>query len=296
MKKIFVTGSNGFVGKALIPFLKNKDFEVVAATRDLYGDFSNQENWEKFLSGVDGVVHLAARVHIMNEYSANPDVEFQKMNVEATLNLALACKKMGVKRFVYLSSVKVNGEATENVPYKASDIPAPQDAYGRSKARAEEELLKLHELGGFEIVVIRPPLIYGPGVKANFKSLMSLIEKGYPLPFGKIRNKRSLVSVLNLCDFIALTLVHPKAAGEIYLVKDSQDYSLKEIIVEIAKALNKPTRLVSIPASLMKIILFILGKKNYSERLFGNLHLDISKNREQLDWIPPYTFQETFKK
>lgn len=295
--KIFITGSNGFVGKALTPYLKNKkQYEVVAATRDLYGDFSNQNNWKQFLSGIDAIVHLAARVHVMNEVASNPDLEFQRMNVEATIRLASDAKSVGVKRFVFLSSVKVNGEETKEIPFKADDLPNPEDAYGRSKALAEKELMKLHEPGVFEVVIIRPPLIYGIGVKANFQKLMKMVFQDVPLPFGLVKNKRSLCSVLNLCDLIATVIEHPKASGEIFLVSDAKDYSLRTMIEEIAKTKGKTPHLIPVPVTMMTIGLKLLGKKSFADRMFGNLHVDISKNKELLGWIPPYDFQETFKK
>lgn len=294
--KIFVTGANGFVGKILVPYLKANNHEVIAATRDLYGDFSNQVNWENFLQNIDAIVHLAARVHIMNDTATNPDVEFQKMNVEATLRLAMAAKKIGVKRFVFLSSIKVNGEQTHLHPFSASDTPQPEDAYGRSKHNAEVELMKLHTPGIFEVVIIRPPLIYGPGVKANFQNLIRVVARDVPLPFGLVNNKRSLVSVLNLVDLIQTCIIHPNASGEIFLVKDKEDYSLKTIIEEIAKTMNKTPHLLPVPVSLMNFGLKILGKKSFSNRLLGNLHVDITKNKELLSWEPRYSFQETFKK
>lgn len=292
--KIFVTGANGFVGKALVPYLKMHDHEAIAATRDLYGDFSNQNSWEKFLENIDSIIHLAARVHIMNDTATNPDIEFQKMNVEATLRLALAAKKMGVKRFVFLSSIKVNGEETNDSPFTADDLPRPLDAYGRSKHQAEIELMKLHEPGVFEVVIIRPPLIYGPGVKANFQNLMRIVARDVPLPFGLVNNKRSLVSVLNLADLILTCLTHPKASGEIFLVSDRDNYSLKTMIQEIATSMKKTPHLLPVPVSLMNFGFKLIGKKSFADRLLGNLHVDISKNKELLNWEPPFTFQETF--
>lgn len=294
MSKVFITGGNGFVGKSLVPYLRERNAEVVEGTRELYGDFSEQKNWQSFLDKVDIVVHLAARVHVMNETEENPDILFNKMNVDASLSLARASKASGVKRFIYLSSIKVNGEQTFNHAFTAADVPNPEDAYGRSKALAEKELLNLHEPGVFEVVIIRPPLIYGPGVKANFEKLMIFVHRDLPLPFGLVKNKRSLVSVLNLCDLIFVTLTHQKAAGEIFLVKDSVDYSLRELIVEIAKIKNKTPHLLPVPVSCLSFVLRLLGKKSVGDRIFGNLHVDITKNKELLDWTPPYIFKETF--
>lgn len=293
--KLFITGSNGFVGSSLVNYLKNYEHQVIAANRSLYGDFSNQENWKQFLKDIDVIIHLAARVHVMNETSTNPDSEFQKMNVDSTLRLANDAKAVGVKRFIFLSSIKVNGEKTFDKPFSANDNPAPEDAYGKSKAMAEKELLKLHEPGVFEIVIIRPPLIYGLGVKANFQKLMSLVFRDVPLPFGCVKNQRSLCSVLNLSDLIATVLVHPKASGEIFLVRDFQDYSLKTMIEEIAKLKGKTPHLLPIPVTMMNFGLTLLGKKSFAERMFGNLQVDITKNKELLNWTPPFSFQDTFK-
>lgn len=295
MTKIFITGSTGFVGTHLINELKTRNIPFVAGNRSLYGDLVTQKNWAQILEGCDSIVHLAARVHVMEESSTDPLFEFRKMNVEATINLALAAKKIGVKRFVFISSVKVNGEETFTQAFKASDTPAPQDFYGISKMEAETELLKLHEPGIFEVVIIRPPLIYGPGVKANFEKLFSFAGAGLPLPFGLVENKRSLVSVLNLVDLIMTTLIHPKAGGEIFMVSDDRDLSLSELIKLMAKVQKKKARLISMPVGLMKLAAIMLGKKSYADRLFGNLQVDIEKTKNLLDWKPPYSFEETFR-
>lgn len=295
MKKIFITGSTGFVGRHLVNVLKKQNISFVAGSRALYGDLVTQQNWEGLLSGCDGVIHLAARVHVMDETSTDPLAEFRKMNVETTLNIARAAKKMGVKRFIFISSIKVNGEETFAQAFKATDISAPQDFYGISKMEAENELLKLHNPGLFEVVIIRPPLIYGPGVKANFEKLFSLAGLGLPLPFERVGNQRSLVSVFNLIDLIMTALVHPKAAGEIFMVSDDRDLSLNELIKLMAKVQGKKARLLPVPVGVMKLAASVLGKKSYADRLFGNLQVDIEKTKKLLDWKPPYTFEETFK-
>ncbi|NOT77574.1 MAG: SDR family oxidoreductase [Bacteriovoracaceae bacterium] len=292
--KIFITGANGFVGSNLIKTLGEKHISFVAGSREVYGDITTQKNWEVLLSGCDVVVHLAARVHVMEETSLDPLVAFRKMNVEASVNLARASKLAGVKRFIYISSIKVNGEETFEKPFLASDPPAPLDPYGISKMEAENELLALHEKGVFEVVIIRPPLVYGPGVKANFEKLFWLVKKDLPLPFGLVKNIRSLVSVFNLVDLIILCSTHEKAGGEIFLVSDGVDYSLKDLIVLMAKVEGKTPHLLPIPTGLMKFGATLIGKKTYANRLFGNLHVDIKKTQSLLDWNPPHTFLSTF--
>lgn len=295
MTKIFITGSTGFVGRHLIIELSKRNIPFIAGERSLYGDLVTQKNWTKILEDCDSVVHLAARVHVMVETSSDPLSEFRKMNVEATINFAQAAKKIGVKRFIFISSVKVNGEETADQFFKASDTPCPQDPYGISKMEAETELLKLHEPGVFEVVIIRPPLIYGRGVKANFEKLFHYAGLKIPLPFGVVENKRSLVSVLNLVDLIMITLVHPKAGGEIFMVSDDRDLSLSELIRLMARVQRKKAFLLPVPVKLMKFVASILGKKSYADRLFGNLQVDVEKTKKLLDWKPPYTFEETFK-
>lgn len=292
--KIFITGANGFVGSNLIKILEKRHIPFVAGSRELYGDLTTQKNWDALISGFDVVVHLAARVHVMEENESQPLEAFRKVNLQATLNLARSAKSCDVKRFIYLSSIKVNGEETFEKPFLASDSPAPLDPYGVSKMEAERELLKLHEKGVFEVVIIRPPLVYGPGVKANFEKLFWLVKKDLPLPFGLVKNIRSLVSVFNLVDLIILCSTHEKAGGEIFLVSDGVDYSLKDLIVLMAKVERKTPHLLPIPTGLMKFGATIIGKKTYANRLFGNLHVDIKKTQSLLDWNPPHTFLSTF--
>lgn len=296
MKKVFITGSNGFVGKSLIKELERNNIPYLAGDRKYYGDIEKQSNWKELLDSCDAVVHLAARVHVMEESAADPLEAFRKINVEATMNLAQASKEAGVKRFIYVSSVKVNGEETGETPFNATDIPHPQDPYGVSKMEAEMKLLTLHEPGIFEVVIIRPPLIYGPNVKANFEKLFWLVKKDFPIPFGRVLNKRSLVSVFNLSNLIIICLDHPKASGEVFLVSDDKNYSLKELIVLMGKALGKHPHILPVPVSFMKYGLSFIGKTSYANRLFGNLHLDIEKTKKLLGWKPPFTFEETFKR
>lgn len=295
MTKIFITGSTGFVGKNLVNELKKRNLSFVAGDRSLYGDLVTQNNWEEVLSGYNSVIHLAGRVHVMCEKSSDPLEQFRLINVIATLNIARAAKRVGVKRFIFLSSVKVNGEETFKTPFSANDLPSPNDPYGISKMEAEAELMKLHVPGIFEIVIIRPPLIYGIGVKANFERLYYFVNCDLPIPFGLVKNKRSLVSVFNLIDLIVLTLGHPKAGGEIFLVSDDRDLSLRELILKIAKVQGKIPHLLPVPVILMKLGARLLRQKIYADRLFGNLQVDIEKTKKYLDWKPPYSFEETFK-
>ena len=296
MEKIFITGSSGFVGKNLVKELGKHQIPFVAGDRSLYGDISSQNNWVELLSGCSTVVHLAARVHVMSETNSDPLAAFRAMNVQATLNIARAGRASGVKRFIYISSVKVNGEGTETIPFKAHDKPNPRDPYGISKMEAEQELMKLHSPGVFEVVIIRPPLVYGPGVKANFEKLFYFVQKDLPLPFKRVKNARSLVSVFNLVDLIIHCVNHPNASGKTFLVSDDHDFSLPELIKEMAQVSGKYPHLLPVPVSLMKFMAKILRKEDFAERLLGNLQVDITETKTELNWKPPYSFSETFKK
>lgn len=293
--RVFITGAEGFIGGHLVEELKSRNIDYVSGARKMYGDISKRQDWKEFLTDIDVVVHLAARVHVMKEVSENPLSVFREMNVNATMNLARDAKKLGVKRFIYISSIKVNGEETGEIAYSAKDEPHPQDPYGISKMEAERELMKLHEKNVFEVVIIRPPLVYGPGVKANLERLFALVEKHRFIPFRNVNNKRSFVSVFNLCDLIILCLDHPRAGGEVFLATDGVEYSLRELIELIASILGKRPYLIPIPVSLMRIMFSLVGKKIYSNRLFGNLHLDITKTKELLNWKPTYDFKKTFE-
>ncbi len=295
MKRLFITGANGFVGTHLCRYLEFKNVSYFAWTRSKHGVLDSVIDRPEMFETSDIVVHLAGRAHIMNETAKNPLEEFRKSNVEATLSLATKAKKYGIKKFIYISSVKVNGEKTHLTPFKADDAPQPFDYYAQSKTEAEIALLKLHEKNIFEVIIIRPPLIYGPDVKANFALLMRLIQWPLPLPFGSVNNKRSLVSVYNLSDLIlkcARFGMGQKA--EIFLVADSSSYSLKQLIIHLSEIQNKKIWLISIPVALLKLPLRLFGKSSLIDRLFGNLEVDIEKTKNLLDWKPPYSFVETF--
>jgi nucleoside-diphosphate-sugar epimerase len=291
---IFVTGANGFVGKALCKELGSRSIPFCAGTRESYGDFCQQQNWAALVDGVSCIIHLAARVHVMNDNSSDPLQAFREMNVNATLRLARAAKEAGIKKFIFLSSIKVNGEETQLEPFKASDVVHPSDPYGISKKEAEDGLLKLHCPGKFEVVIIRPPLVYGPGVKANFNQLFKIVSMKVPLPFSSVNNKRSFVSLKNLVDLIIHCVDHPKASGRVFLVSDDKDLSFKDLLLLMGEVKNITVVLWPFPIQVLKFFLAIIGKNSYSVRLFNNLQVDISDTKRDLDWKPKYGFTESF--
>ncbi|SDM92560.1 Nucleoside-diphosphate-sugar epimerase [Geoalkalibacter ferrihydriticus] len=296
MSRILITGATGFVGRGLCSRLGSEGRDLRCALRHpsslanavVVGDIGPETDWEQALSGVDTVIHLAARAHVMNDSSSDPLAEFRRVNVAGTLNFAQHAAAAGVKRFIFLSSVKVNGEQTApGRPFTEQDSPAPQDPYGISKHEAEEGLHRLSTETGLEIVIIRPPLVYGPGVKGNFSGMMRWIGKGIPLPLGAIRNQRSLVALDNLVDFIITCIDHPAAANQTFLVADGEDLSTTELLRRVGQAMGKPARLIPVPMSVLKFGARLLGKQAMAQRLCGNLQVDISKAREVLGWEPP---------
>ena len=299
--RVMVTGANGFVGRALTDFLINNDIQVVPCIRksrpeinfgDLSvfecGDIHQATNWQKGLYGVDVLVHTAARVHVMSEKSSNPLNEFRKINVDATLNLALQASKAGVKRFIYLSSVKVNGESSAHGnPFKSSDATSPVGDYAISKLEAEKELSALSLQTGLEVVIIRPPLIYGPGVKANFAALASAVRRGLPLPVGRVtQNARSMVSIDNMIDFISVCLQHPAASNEVFMVSDGEDVSTADLIRRMAKVYKRKIWLIPVPIAVLDKVAYLCSKQVVLRRLVGNLQVDIQKNFNLLCWRP----------
>jgi UDP-glucose 4-epimerase len=257
------------------------------------GDISAATDWTAGLRGIGTVVHLAARVHVMNDPAADPLAAFRAANVDATLNLARQAAASGARRFVFLSSIKANGESTApGKPFTASDVPHPEDPYGRSKLEAEEALLRLGRDTGMEIVVIRPPLVYGPGVGANFASMMKWTEGGIPLPFGAVSNKRSLVFVGNLVDFILLCVEHPDAAGHVFLVSDGEDLSIAELLRRLSRAMGRKARLLPVPVGLLRTGAAILGRRAAAQRLLGSLQVDIRETEELTGWRPPFSVDE----
>ena len=309
MSKILLTGVTGFVGRALVNEMLRLELTVVAAVRSLsadlpgdvrqhvVGDFLLNTEWLSALNDIDVVIHTAARVHIMNDQVTDPLSEFRKVNVAGTLNLARQAAEAGVTRFIFISSIKVNGEMTnEGFPFRPDDNINVTDPYALSKYEAEQGLLALAKNTSMEVVIIRPPLIYGPGVKANFLTMMGWVKKGVPLPFAAIHNKKSFIAIDNLVSFIIHCVDHPKAANEIFLISDGEDVSTAELLRKIAKAFDKKAILLPIPVSLMKVVAKGLGKEDVANRLFGSLQVDSSKARDLLGWEPVVTMDEQLKK
>ena len=305
MHKILLTGYSGFVGSSLLKALQESCNLSLLGRKSPkssvfifhQSEFDNLSDFSKALTNVNVIIHCAARVHIMNDDPSTPLDNYREVNTAGTLNLARQAVTAGVKRFIFISSIKVNGESTDTyMPFKSTDERHPEDFYGQSKSEAEEQLLQLAEETGLEVVIIRPTLVYGPGVKANFASLMKLVSKGLPLPFGCINsNKRSLVSVANLVDLIEVCIDHPKAANQVFLVSDDHDVSTSEMVCEMAKSLNKPQWQLPIPKWCYRLAGSILGKQDVVDRLLGSLQVDITHTKDTLDWKPPQTLQEGFK-
>lgn len=301
--KIAITGATGFVGSSLCNFLNTKKVTFRAVARVGEGDVVSignidvNTNWADALVDIDVIIHAAARVHVMDDVSFDPLAEFRKVNVEGTLNLARQAVAAGVHRFIFISSIKVNGEATKlGLPFNADDMAAPLDPYGVSKYEAEQGLLQLAKETGIEVVIIRPPLVYGPGVKANFAAMMKWLQKGVPLPLGTIQNKRSLVALDNLVDLIWTCTHHPAAANQIFLAGDGEDLSTTELLQRMAKALDVPSRLIPVPMWALNFGAKLLGKADMAQRLCGSLQVDISKARAVLGWEPPVSVDEALLK
>lgn len=301
-----LTGANGFVGSALkAELVSDSRIKVMTAVRKegtgpncfAVGNIDGDTDFSEALVDIDVVIHAAARAHIMRDEVVDPLAEYRKVNVEGTLNLAHQAVAAGVRRFVFLSSIKVNGEATtQKTSFQAGDVPLPEDAYGISKLEAEQGLILLAAETSMEVVIIRPPLVYGPSVKGNFASMIKLVDKGVPLPLGAIYNKRSLVGIDNLVDLIIRCIDHPAAANQIFLAGDGEDLSTTELLSGVGKAMGKPTRLIPVPAGLLQFGAIVLGKRAMAQRLLGSLQVDISKTCELLDWKPPYTVEEGLRR
>ncbi len=296
---VLVTGANGFVGRALVPVLRDVGHEVVSVVRtqssksqivvDVVGE---KTRWVPLLRGVDVIVHLVGRTHEVRGKFDDRYAQYDEVNVRGTRRLAVEAAHAGVKRLVYVSSIKVNGERTTGNAFTEDDIPHPEDDYGFSKWHAEQALWEVSQETGLEVVVVRPPLVYGPGVKANFLRLLKAVARRWPLPFGAIRNQRSLVGVRNLCDLLRTSVDAPAASGQIFLVSDGTDVSTVGLIQLLAAALKVRARLLDIPEKLLYICAMLLGKRSELEKICGSLCVDPGKARAILGWTPPYTMAE----
>ena len=296
--KILVTGGTGFVGRTAVPTLQAAGHAVRLALRQssaaaavesvVVGELGPATDWERALEGVDAVVHLAARVHVMRDHAGSAE-EFKRTNADGTLRLARAAADAGARRFVFVSTIKVNGESTTTQPFRADDEPHPCDDYGRSKLAAE---LGLREIPGIEPVIIRPPLVHGPGAKGNLARFCRLARAGLPVPFGAIDNRRDLVGVANLANLIERCVWHPAAEGEVFLAADGEPLSTPELFRTIAETLGRPARMIHVPVALMRAVARPLGFGAEFDRLTQSLEVDAAKTRQQLDWRPPVTARD----
>lgn len=303
--RCLVTGAGGFIGSAVVRRLAQDGIPVVGAVRGVPGadccvqgpSLEGAADWRSLLTGCDAVVHAAARVHMLRDDANDPLAAYREVNVEGTLRLALQAAEAGVRRFVFISSVKVNGEETRpGMPFTASDRPCPVDPYGLSKAEAEAGLTALAAATGMDFAIVRPPLVYGPGVKANFRAMMDWVARGLPLPLGAVlHNRRSLVALENLVDLVVTCLHHPAAANQVFLAGDGEDLSTAELLRRTALAMDVPVRLLPIPVWLLMTGARVVRKEAMMRRLCGNLQVDISKNREVLGWVPPVGVDEALR-
>jgi nucleoside-diphosphate-sugar epimerase len=304
--KVAVTGASGFVGSAAVALFARNGWQVLAQSRrsapaaslitnvqTLEADLDDQALWHDALVGCDAVVHTAARVHQVSDSASNPLAQYRLVNTQHTLALARIAAAQGVKRFIFLSSIKVNGEWTAaSKAFTADDIPAPVDPYGISKYEAELGLREITDKTGMEVVIIRPPLVYGPGVRANFLTLMRWLQWGVPLPLGAIHNQRSLVGLNNLLDLIETCAVHPAAANQTFLASDGHDVSTTALLAALANALQVKARLLPLPQVWLERSLALVGRTDMAQRLCGNLVVDIDKTRRLLQWSPPESLQQ----
>lgn len=306
--RVLITGATGFVGGAVQRQLMNDSkIDVSVAVRSnstslpvesfYVSGLTSDTDWSAALQDKDLVIHCAARAHIMSDDASDPLSEYRRVNVDGTLNLARQAAKEGLKRFVFISSIKVNGEQTQpGQPFTSDDQPAPEDAYGQSKLEAEQGLQQIASEAGMELVIIRPPLVYGPEAKGNFSTMIKLVDKGLPLPLGAIHNKRSLIALDNLVDLVITCIDHPAAANQVFLAGDGQDLSTTELLRGVGNAMGKPARLIPVPAGMLMFGATLLGKKAAAQRFLGSLQVDISKARNVLGWEPPLTLEEGLRR
>lgn len=311
LRKVCVSGASGFVGRELCRLLLERGIEVVGAVRKhsaglfpgnklfsqaVVGNIGPDTDWSRTLAGVDAVFHLAARVHVMRDTAHDPLAEFRRANVQTTENFARAAAESGVQRFVYVSSIKVNGEETvQGHRYSEGDVPQPRDPYGLSKWEAEQALWRIAQETGLEVVVVRPPLVYGAGVKGNFARMLAAVAKRLPLPLASVRNQRSLVYVGNLADALIACASHPAAVGQTYLVSDGEDVSTPELFRRLADEMRVHSYLFPFPAGILKLAGRMAGMSKQLDRLLGSLQIDNAKIRADINWVPPYSMQEGLK-
>lgn len=310
---VLLTGGTGFLGRAVLQRLLATDKRaLIAAARtpdpnfpegvtvEQVGELGADTDWTACLLGVDVVIHCAARAHVMKEDVPDPLAEYRRVNVQGTIALARQAALSGVRRFVFISSIKVNGEGTpSNQPFRPDAIPAPEDAYGISKHEAEQGVLALARETGMEVVIIRPPLVYGPNVKGNFSRMIGWVRKGLPLPLGSVHNQRSLVALENLADFVVLCsdrVRSPLASNEVFLISDGEDVSTTELLRKIARAYGVNGRLMSVPVIWFQVAARLFGKRAVADRLFGSLTVDNSKARELLGWAPTISMDSQLEK
>lgn len=310
MRQVAVSGATGFVGRALVARLAAMEgTNVLALTRQNptnlmpgvqyveAGDLASEKQWQSGLTGVHTLVHTAGRAHILNDRVSDPLAAFRLVNTEGTLRLAERAASMGVQRFVFVSSIGVNGMQTGfGKAFSEADEPCAHNAYALSKWEAEQGLSRIADETGLEVVIIRPPLVYGPSAPGNFGSLMRAVQRGWPLPLGAIHNQRSLVGLDNLLDFILTCIVHPQAADQTFLVSDGYDLSTTELVRGIAHAAGVPARLVPVPVWGLQAGATLMGKRDAVQRICGNLQVDISKARSLLGWTPPVTVEEGLRR
>jgi len=304
--KVMVTGANGFVGSALCDRLAEEGIPVVGAVRERrprnpgvapiewieVGAINRHTRWTAALENVEVVVHLAARVHVMQETAHDPLEQFRLVNTLGTEALARQAAAAGVKRFVYVSTIKVNGERTAGDVFRPDDQPKPEDPYSRSKWEAEQVLQDVSAQTGMEIVVVRPPLVYGPRVKGNFLSMLRVVQRGIPLPLARCRNRRSLIGLSNLADLLTTCVVHPEASGKIWLASDGEDLSTPDLLQRVAKALGRKSRLVPFPVTWLHWASILAGRSSIYGRLCESLQVDSSHLRHHLQWTPPMTVDD----
>ncbi len=298
-KKILVTGAAGFVGRAVCQELRKRNLAFIGSARRPDGEavshiaeISTVTNWSSALNGCDTVIHLAARVHVMNENGIAGICAYRKTNLDATLHFAKEALKHGVARFIFVSTIKVNGESSGIIPFSPDDVPKPHGSYSISKFEAEQALISLCQSSSMELVIVRPPLVYGPGVRANFLRLMKLVCLGMPLPFGSITAERSMIAVENLADFLVLICSHPKAANRIWLVSDGCDLKIGDLIKLISSAMCRPALLFPLPVPVLRFFATLAGKGEQLDRFVNPLRVDISGAVNELGWTPVISTKE----